>query len=270
MGCHGAFNALRLPCLRPRPRGGVPLVVCVELCSLHFQYGSRIHLIVSNSIFADGAAAVVGTAPPPPHRSGGRSPQVVDVLPDTAAAMGWTIGDHGFEMQLAATVPATVARHLPGIVDRALAEAGLGRSDVAWAVHPGGPRVLAGVAEALDLTGRRTGRVVGRARGSWQHVERHDPIHSRAADPRREPRAVPGVGVRPGPHGRTRPVCPGFGLSDRIGRPRPAFDDRPRQAAGFTVTRISMYSARMPWWRSSMWSVWVKRPEARWIRSQMS
>ena len=153
MGCHAAFNALRVAHAYARADTGcIPLVVCVELCSLHFQYGPRSDLIVSNSIFADGAAAVVGTAPPaaPPPAWTLRH-QWSHVLPDSAAAMGWTIGDHGFEMQLAATVPATVARHLPGIVDQALAESGLWRGDVAWAVHPGGPRVLAGVAEALDL-----------------------------------------------------------------------------------------------------------------------
>lgn len=154
MGCHAAFNALRVAhAYAQADQACIPLVVCVELCSLHFQYGPRSDLIVSNSIFADGAAAVVGTGAQAclPHGWILRR-QWSHVLPDSTAAMGWTIGDHGFEMQLAATVPATVARHLPGIVDRALAEAGLGRGDVAlWAVHPGGPRVLAGVAEALDL-----------------------------------------------------------------------------------------------------------------------
>ena len=61
MGCHGAFNALRVAeaFVAARPES-VPLVVCVELCSLHFQYGSQSDVIVANSIFADGAAALVG------------------------------------------------------------------------------------------------------------------------------------------------------------------------------------------------------------------
>ena len=36
------------------------LIVCVELCSLHFQYTDNPEQIVANSIFSDGAAAIVG------------------------------------------------------------------------------------------------------------------------------------------------------------------------------------------------------------------
>ncbi|NBV46276.1 MAG: type III polyketide synthase [Planctomycetia bacterium] len=157
MGCHGAFNALRVAdafaCAEPR---NVTLVVCAELCSLHFQYGSRSDQIVANSIFADGAAALVGTAadhtPAGPERRWALSHQWSMVIPDSTADMSWIIGDHGFAMHLAATVPATIGRALPAIVDTAVAAAGLTRGAIrTWAVHPGGPRVLASVAEALDL-----------------------------------------------------------------------------------------------------------------------
>lgn len=156
MGCHGAFNAMRVASAfaESDPRS-VPLVVCVELCSLHFQYGSSSDVVVANSIFADGAAAFVGAA-----ASGGGHPpgdwtlcrQWSALIPDSHHEMGWMIGDHGFEMSLSAAVPATVGRHLPGIVDAACAEAGLERRAIAaWGVHPGGPRLLSGVEDALGL-----------------------------------------------------------------------------------------------------------------------
>jgi predicted naringenin-chalcone synthase len=157
MGCHGAFNALRVAeaFVAARPES-VPLVVCVELCSLHFQYGARSDVIVANSIFADGAAAVVGGHPS--RRGTTAAPvwqlqrQWSSVLPESRDEMGWTIGDHGFEMNLSAAVPGTVARHLPATVAAGLAAAGLLPTDIgSWAVHPGGPRVLAAVEEALAL-----------------------------------------------------------------------------------------------------------------------
>jgi predicted naringenin-chalcone synthase len=159
MGCHGAFNALRvadaLAATRP---GGLALVASVELCSLHFQYGDRSDLIVANSIFADGAAALVGAGPSHPRAGAGAwmlERQWSMVLADSADDMGWIIGDHGFEMNLSATVPLTIAREIDGLVRRALDDAGLTIADVgAWAVHPGGPRVLAGVEEALGLPER--------------------------------------------------------------------------------------------------------------------
>jgi len=157
MGCHGAFNALRVAeaFVAARPES-VPLVVCVELCSLHFQYGSRGDTVVANSIFADGAAAVVGGHPGRPRR-GADSAWLLDrqwsrLLPDSRGEMGWTIGDHGFEMSLSAAVPSTVGLHLPATVAAGLAESGLTIPDVgSWAVHPGGPRVLSAVEEALGL-----------------------------------------------------------------------------------------------------------------------
>ena len=157
MGCHGAFNALRVAeaFVAARPES-VPLVVCVELCSLHFQYGSRSDTIVANSIFADGAAAVVGGHPSRRRAGGGPTWRVERqwsaVLPDSRDEMGWTIGDHGFEMSLSAAVPGTIGRHLPDTVAAGLAAAGLAAGDVgSWAVHPGGPRVLAVVEETLGL-----------------------------------------------------------------------------------------------------------------------
>ncbi len=157
MGCHGAFNALAVAAaFTAADPAAVVLVTCIELCSLHFRYGTGGDHVVANSIFADGAAAIVATGDHgPPRRDAWRLlGRWSHVLPDSADHMGWLIGDHGFEMTLSARVPDAIARHLPGLVDLALESAGLDRAAVAsWAVHPGGPRVLASVAAVLDLPG---------------------------------------------------------------------------------------------------------------------
>ncbi len=158
MGCHGAFNALRAAdAFAATTPAAVVLVVCVELCSLHFQYGAAADSIVANSIFADGAGAVVGRSAAATNCRGWRLvDQASTILPDTADQMGWTIGDHGFEMTLSAEVPGSIAGPLPGLIDELLARHGLHRADVNhWAVHPGGPRVLAAVETALGLTPER-------------------------------------------------------------------------------------------------------------------
>ena len=160
MGCHAAFNALAAArdAVRAAPAARV-LVCCVELCSLHFAYGWDPGRMVANALFADGAAAaVLGAAPP---RAGATStPPAAWRLRDAASylipgcpdAMTWRIGDHGFVMTLAAEVPGLVRRHLRGWCDAWLAHHGLGVRDVAgWAIHPGGPRVLAAAASALSL-----------------------------------------------------------------------------------------------------------------------
>jgi len=126
MGCHGAFNALRVAdAFAATDSGAVVLVICVELCSLHFQYGGQDDHVVANSLFADGAAAT---------------------------EMTWLIADSGFEMRLSPRVPDLIATHLLPTVAAMLAEAGLAIADVAtWAVHPGGPRILSAVETALGL-----------------------------------------------------------------------------------------------------------------------
>lgn len=158
MGCHGAINALAAAraIVRSEPASRV-LVVCVELCSLHFQAGERPDQIVANALFADGAAAMIVAA----GAAGRASMGVVAatgscVFPDSAGAMAWRVGDHGFEMTLAESVPRLIGEHLrpwlAGWLDRQgqslreLVENG------AWAVHPGGPRVLEAVATSLGLS----------------------------------------------------------------------------------------------------------------------
>lgn len=156
MGCHGAFNAIRVAdAFAATSPDAVVLVCCVELCSLHFQYGSRSDSVVANSIFADGAAAAVGVGTDHPRAGDGGwrlDRQWSRILPDSTGEMGWIIGDHGFEMHLSARVPAVISRGIRGIVEAALHDHGLGYRDVAmWAVHPGGPRVISSVQEALGL-----------------------------------------------------------------------------------------------------------------------
>lgn len=167
MGCHGGVIALRTA--RDLAIAGGPncrvLVVCVELCSLHLQYSDRPDQIVANALFGDGAgAAVVAcddaiTSGNNRRNAGGPRLALQSstslLVPATAESMGWTIGDHGFEMSLAASVPTSIREHLPGLLSGWLQTQGSSldeaRSHAAWAVHPGGPKVLDAVGEALGL-----------------------------------------------------------------------------------------------------------------------
>ena len=153
MGCHAAFNALGAArnIVHADP-GAVVLVVCVELSTLHFAYGFDTQKIVANALFADGAsAAIVGEA----HDGGGQwrlRRTASALLPETLEAMTWRIRDHGFEMALAPELPGIVRANVRGWCERWLHGADLGVQDVqGWAVHPGGPKILSAVEEALEL-----------------------------------------------------------------------------------------------------------------------
>lgn len=152
MGCHGTLNGLRVAkaLVEADPTRRV-LLVALELCSAHLSYQLDEGAIVSNSLFADGsAAAVVGAG------SGLVGPRLVGsgalIIPDTRDLMTWRVGDHGFEMTLSPRVPAAIEATLPGWLDRWLTSLGHVRADLcAFAIHPGGPRVLSAVERSLDL-----------------------------------------------------------------------------------------------------------------------
>lgn len=157
MGCHAAVNALRVAdaIARADPKASI-LVCCVELCSLHFQYDARRDgQAVANALFADGAGAVVVSADPA-RGEGARAPSLrasaSRLFPDSADAMTWRIGDRGFEMSLSARVPALLQRHVPPWIDAWLDSLSLSRRDIGgWAIHPGGPRIVTALREALGL-----------------------------------------------------------------------------------------------------------------------
>jgi predicted naringenin-chalcone synthase len=152
MGCHGALNGLRVAGAFANAPGVRALVCAVEVCTVHYHYGWCPQKMVANAIFGDGGAALVGTS-----GEGGPVAWRLEasgscLLPDSAGAMTWTIGDHGFEMTLAKTVPGLIARHLRPWLGGWLGGHGLSVERVgSWAVHPGGPRILAAVEEALAL-----------------------------------------------------------------------------------------------------------------------
>ena len=66
--------------------------------------------------------------------------------------MTWTVGDNGFEMTRSKKVPGLIAGHLRPWFEAWLGENGLKIGDIgSWAIHPGGPKILAATAEALSL-----------------------------------------------------------------------------------------------------------------------
>jgi predicted naringenin-chalcone synthase len=165
MGCHGALNALRVAnAFGQASSESVVLVVAVELCSLHQQYGWEPDRIVSNALFADGAGAVIGTRPRPSRSVTPNAASAVGhadwslvasgsyLVPDTYDAMTWHIGDHGFQMTLSPRVPELIQQCLRPWLESWLASQRTTLDRIgSWAVHPGGPRILSATVEALDL-----------------------------------------------------------------------------------------------------------------------
>lgn len=170
MGCHAAVNALAVArALAEESPANRVLVVCVEVSTVHFHHDVRMDRLISNILFADGAGATVVGGPGNDRSSNRLTTTASRLIPDSKGAMAWEVGDHGFEMTLAAEVPDLIASVLRGWVDEVLEEHGLRRADIGgWAIHPGGPRVIDAVTNALDIPSEDalTSREILRTRGN--------------------------------------------------------------------------------------------------------
>ncbi|MFG3197383.1 type III polyketide synthase [Streptomyces sp. NPDC048208] len=133
----------------------VAVLLSVELCSLTLQHGDASTAnLVATGLFGDGATAVVACGA---ERAGEfTGPVIVDarsrLYPDAGDTLGWDIGDTGFKVVLDPGIPEVLRRHLADDVEEFLGDHGLKPQDVtAWVCHPGGPRILEAVTDALDL-----------------------------------------------------------------------------------------------------------------------
>ena len=154
MGCHGAFNGLRVARAFAESHPDARILLCAtEICSIHYHYPWNPKRIVGNALFADGSAALVGVSQK--QAPGDAWRQIASgscLFPDSEYAMNWTIGNNGFEMNLSAKVPNLIAANLRPWLETWLKSHGLAIGDIgSWAIHPGGPRIIGSVEEALGL-----------------------------------------------------------------------------------------------------------------------
>lgn len=160
LGCvAGAAGMARVhDYLRGYP-GHVAVLLSVELCSLTLQRDdTSVPALIGVSLFGDGAAAVVvtGAERTPLSRIACQSPRVLStrsrVVPETVDIMGWNVSSSGFQLVMSRDVPRMADAYLREEVDGFLAGLGLSRGDISvWVCHPGGPKVLDSVEEALGL-----------------------------------------------------------------------------------------------------------------------
>ena len=157
MGCYAAFNALKAAdsIIRADADSRV-LMVCTELCTIHFQKEKTEDNLLSNALFADGAAAVLLSGD-----AAVDTPQLelehfhCDLAPEGKQEMAWEIGDFGFEMKLSSYVPDIISRGIGRLTRQLLEQLKSKAADMRpayYAIHPGGKRILEVIEEQLELS----------------------------------------------------------------------------------------------------------------------
>jgi predicted naringenin-chalcone synthase len=153
MGCYAALHGLRLAdALCAADRDARVMVVCTELCTLHFQREGTMDNIASSLLFGDGSAAVLVV--PDNHDEPGLYIDgfYSEVVPKGRRDMAWELSSTGFLMTLSGYVPDLVEADFRPVVERALARQGSGPESVShWCLHPGGKRILDAVHKGMGF-----------------------------------------------------------------------------------------------------------------------
>ena len=117
MGCFAAISAIKTAysfCVAD-PTAKV-LIVCTELCSLHFQKEFTDDTILSNALFGDGSGAVLVEAKPTAQALLKIESSHSEILQNGSEHMAWTIGDLGFEMKLSSYVADVLSHEVGSLV----------------------------------------------------------------------------------------------------------------------------------------------------------
>jgi predicted naringenin-chalcone synthase len=153
MGCYAAVHALKIAdAICNSDRAAKVLIVCTELCTLHFQRGGTVDNIASSLLFADGSAAALITHDEDPHRGLQLQRFYAEVVPKGKKDMSWELSSSGFLMTLSSYIPDLVEADFGALAGRALAQAGITQEQVTqWCIHPGGKKILEAVGKSLQL-----------------------------------------------------------------------------------------------------------------------
>jgi predicted naringenin-chalcone synthase len=153
MGCYAALHAIKIAdAFCKADASAKVLVVCAELCTLHFQKSNDIDAILSSTLFADGSAACL--------ISGDNNDKGLEIKQfysqialSGQADMAWQLSSTGFLMTLSSHVPKLIKQEIRNLLKNSLQKLGLRIENITdWAIHPGGKNILEAVETSLELS----------------------------------------------------------------------------------------------------------------------
>jgi predicted naringenin-chalcone synthase len=153
MGCYAAIHALKMAdMICKTEKDPKVLIVCTELCTLHFQKEPTMDNIASSLLFGDGSAAVL-VVPDDTQKDGITIKGFYsEVAPKGKKDMSWELSSSGFLMTLSGYVPDLIEEDFDPMICRALRRQGLDKNDILhWCIHPGGKRILESIEKSLGL-----------------------------------------------------------------------------------------------------------------------
>jgi len=156
MGCNAAVNGLQAVTAFARANPGkLALMLCVEICSAAYVYNQNMVTGVVNSLFGDGAAAIIVRQDAADTWQ--RGPIVADFEPhivsEALMAMRYDMKDTKLSFFLARDIPYEIGANVEKPVNRLLGRHGLKRKDIDhWVIHSGGAKVIDAIEYNVGLT----------------------------------------------------------------------------------------------------------------------
>lgn len=150
-GCGGAIPNLEVSeSLARRQGSGVFVSVSVEICSATFQMEDDLSLLLSNTLFGDGAAAAVLWTRPQGYELVASARRYV---PEQRESIRY-VHKHGqLYNQLSTKLPDLIRKTAAQVVADVLAPLSLKVGDIRhWALHSGGEKVINAVRDELGLS----------------------------------------------------------------------------------------------------------------------
>jgi alpha-pyrone synthase len=154
MGCYAAFNGIKIADAICRSNENAKvLMVCVELCTIHYQKTKDWDQILSNALFSDGAAAVlIDSKKPVSGKSLSLENFHCDLASEGKGDMAWHITDLGFEMTLSSYVPDLIKTGIGTLTSNLLKKLELHLEEIDfYAIHPGGKKILEAIEWVLNI-----------------------------------------------------------------------------------------------------------------------
>jgi predicted naringenin-chalcone synthase len=153
MGCYAAIHGLKIADMicKTDPAAKV-MIVCTELCTLHFQKDASPDSIASTLLFGDGSAAALVMHDDAPTKGLHLKSFYSEVVPKGKRDMAWELSSTGFLMTLSGYIPDLIKEDFAPLVERALHHAGMQQEEISnWCIHPGGRRIVDTIHKSLQL-----------------------------------------------------------------------------------------------------------------------
>ena len=154
MGCYAAIHGMKLAkmiCDSNTSKANV-VVVCTELCTLHFQKEFTPDNAASSLLFADGSAAVLLSNNISTDKALTLQNFHSQIAYKGKKDMAWEISSKGFLMTLSGYIPQLIEHDIDALVDGALQQNNLTKKDINyWCIHPGGRKIVDVIEKQLQL-----------------------------------------------------------------------------------------------------------------------